>query len=117
VSVSAPLRRLKGAPALRPAALSSATLVVNWGRRGAAKLRLLTVNNGPSGQKQRSSTAISAVMGPLVRIWHARGQSLKARGVRDQDQASANAVDGVAMSRDELSGGPAKGVCDPLSKG
>jgi hypothetical protein len=46
MSVSAPLRRLKGAPARRPATLSSATLVLTWGCRGAAKLRLLTVNHG-----------------------------------------------------------------------
>jgi hypothetical protein len=46
MTVSAPLRRLKERAALRTAALSSARLVIGWGRRGAATLRLLTVNNG-----------------------------------------------------------------------
>ena len=61
MSVSAPLWRLKGAPALRPAALSSARLVIAWGRLGAAKLRLLTVNHG----KQRTvGTAAQQLYGP-----------------------------------------------------
>lgn len=73
MSVSAPLRRLKGAPALRPAALSSARLVT-WGRLGAAKPRLLTVSHG--NQRTVGTAApppYRAVMGPKVRIWHARG--------------------------------------------
>jgi hypothetical protein len=74
MSVSAPLRRLKGAPALRPAALSAARLVIAWGRLGAAKPRLLTVSHG--NQRTVGTAApppYRAVMGPKVRIWHARG--------------------------------------------
>jgi hypothetical protein len=49
MSVSAPLRRLTGAGAGTCRSLpasSSATLVTNWGRLGAAKQRSTTVNHG-----------------------------------------------------------------------
>jgi hypothetical protein len=52
MSVPAPLRQLKGPPALRPAALSSAMLVVTWGvlgPRNCGYSRSITV---PSGQPE-----------------------------------------------------------------
>src|SRR6188474_3852902 len=49
----------------------AAALGPHWGRETAVthgQPRCLADN------ENRSSTAVSAVMGPLVRIWHARGQ-------------------------------------------
>jgi hypothetical protein len=75
MSVSAPLRRLKGAPELATCRTqlghAGECLGPSWGRYTA----VLTVNHGnqrtvgtPAQQPYR------LVMRPQVRIWHARGQ-------------------------------------------
>ena len=49
----------------------------SWGRDR-------TVNHGAPRDNQTGSwSAVSAVIEPAARIWHARGQSLKAHGAGD----------------------------------
>jgi hypothetical protein len=68
-------------PSSGPRARRGSPRGASWGREPAVtpgQPRCLADN------QTDSSTAISAVIEPAARVWHARGQNLKARGVRDQ---------------------------------
>jgi hypothetical protein len=69
MTVSAPLRRLKGAPALQPAALSSATLVIAGavlGPRNCGYSRSTTVTSGQSEPQLNSHIGRDEAEGPYM---------------------------------------------------